>query len=465
MSLSTASASPSADVLLSNDRSRQIVDGLAEGYVSFDADWRFTDCNDAAERLLGRKREDLLGENVCDIAGFASDSPFAALARRVAAAATPEDAEICFRQDRRSRVLAVRAFPLGGGVGAVWRDITAARAAERRLALSEARYREIADGVPAAAWLSRADGRIEYVNQAMIDALGRPRRALLGEGWTDCIDPEDRPRLLAARAEAHADHSSFRYDGRFRRPDGSLRIIHLYGRPRFDAHGAFRGYVGVAADITEDRDAQQRQRLLINELNHRVKNTLATVQSVVRHTLRDHDTPKGVERAVTERLVALSAAHDVLSRENWRGATLAEVVGHVMQPFHHAGRILAAGPDVWIAPRTVIALSMALLELATNAAKHGALSSPGGRVEIHWTKDDGAVTLEWCERGGPAARSPDQLGYGATLLGRVLAGELGNPAEMDFAPEGLICRLRAPTADPDAAASNEPTGAASQAEP
>src|SRR6202007_3096234 len=155
--------------------------------------------------------------------------------------------------------------------------------AERRLALSEARYREIADGAPTAAWLSRADGKMLFLNQAMVDTLGRRRSELLGEGWLNSVDPEDREGLTAACDRARADHSSVRYEGRFRRPDGSLRIVQLYGRPRLRAAGAFCGHVGVAMDVTEARTSERRQNLLIQELNHRVKNTLATVQSLVRH--------------------------------------------------------------------------------------------------------------------------------------------------------------------------------------
>jgi PAS domain S-box-containing protein len=124
-----------------------------------------------------------------------------------------------------------------------------------------------------------------FINQAMVDALGRPRRELLGEGWLHWIDPEDRPRLLAARAAARATHGPVRFEGRFRRPGGALRVIELYGRPRFDARGAFCGHIGIAADVTEARRFEHQRTLLINELNHRVKNTLTTVQSLVRQTL------------------------------------------------------------------------------------------------------------------------------------------------------------------------------------
>ena len=428
-------------------RSHRIIAELGEGFASFDADWRFVECNSVGERLFRRKRPDLIGQQFCDVSGLAGDSPFADLVRRVGDTKTSEDAELTFRGDRRSRLLAVHAFPSGEGVAAEWRDITAARAAERRLALSEARYHEIAHGLPAAAWVSRSNGGLEFINQAMVDALGRPRRALLGEGWLDAIDPDDRAHLLRVREEAHASHGSFHCEGRFRRADGALRIIELYGRPRFDVHGQFRGHIGIATDVTEKRDFEARQQLLIHELNHRVKNTLAMVQGLVRHTLRDHDVSPQVEHDVTERLIALAAAHDVLSREHWRGAELGDLVGELMRPYDHAGRVSIHGPTARITPKTAITLAMSLHELATNAAKYGALSVPGGHVELSWSKSADAIALEWRERGGPPVTAPKLSGFGSLLLGRMLDVQLGRPAEIVYAPKGLICRLRAPSAD------------------
>jgi PAS domain S-box-containing protein len=428
-----------------DERSRQIVEGLAEGYVSFDAHWRFTDCNRAAEQLLERDRRELIGSDLCDISRFAGDSPFGALAKRVADSRAPEEAELTYPGHASARLLAVRIFPVADGVAAVWRDITAIREAERQLALSEAHYREVADGLPAAAWLSRADGALEFINQAMVDALGWPRSNLLGEGWMRYIDPQDRPSLVAARARARTDHSSFHYEGRFRRPDGDLRIIELDGRPRFDRTGGFRGHVGVAIDLTATRQHERQQRLLIDELNHRVKNTLATVQSVVHHTARDHGAPTQLERAITERLMALSAAHDLLSREHWEGAELGEIVAEVTRPYDHAGRIWMAGPRAILSPKTAVALSMGLHELSTNAAKYGALSTPDGHIDVSWTKSEGTAALEWRETGGPAVAMGEPSGFGSLLLGRVLPAELGHAVELAHPPEGVVCRFEAPT--------------------
>jgi PAS domain S-box-containing protein len=428
------------------DRAREIVDGLGEGFLSVDADWRLTDCNAAAERLLRRRRKDLLGRKLWRLAGVPRKSAFAALGRRVAATRAPEEAELAFETDDGPRILAVRAFPLGGGVGAVWRDITRVRTAERRLAASQACYREVADGVPAAAWMSGRDGGLEFVNPAMAEALGRPEAELLGDGWIAALDPADRAGLLLARAEARSAHAPFHYEARFRAVDGGLRLIQLYGRPRFDTAGAFCGFVGTASDVTEVRAAETRQRTLINELNHRVKNALSTVQSLVRQTLREHKVPRSVEKAVAERLVALAAAHDVLTRENWSGAELSDIAAEAIRPY--AGRITAVGPRVRIAPRTAIALSMAFHELATNAAKYGALSTGDGAVELSWTKAAGAVVVCWREHDGPAVSPPKRRGFGSRLLGPVLAGEIGEPASLCYEPEGLVCTISAAVEGP-----------------
>ena len=425
-------------------RAREIVEGVGEGFISVDADWRVTDCNSGAERLLRRRRDDLLDLKFLNITGFAKDSAFAELGLRVARSRRPEEAELTYRADGRSRVLLVRAFPLGGGIGAVWRDITRVRAAERRLAASKSHHREVANDLPAPAWLTRADGQLIFINESMAQALGRPREELLGEGWMDSIDPADRQGLESARAQARANCAPAQYEGRFRRPDGSLRIIQMYGRPRFDGSGRFCGHVGIATDVTEVRAAERRQYLLINELNHRVKNALATVQSLVRQTLREHHAPPELATAIEGRIFALAAAHDVLTRQRWVGAELGALATEATKPYSEGDAFSFSGPTLTITPKTAIALSMALHELATNAIKYGALSSPTGRVSISWGCVGDTIKLEWRESGGPPVTPPGRAGFGSRLLGRVLQAELGGPAEVDYAPTGLIARIRAP---------------------
>jgi two-component sensor histidine kinase len=207
----------------------------------------------------------------------------------------------------------------------------------------------------------------------------------------------------------------------------------------------------MATDVTNARESDRRQKLLIDELNHRVKNTLATVQSLIHQSLREGRELKETETLLTGRLMALSAAHDVLTREQWEGAELADIVKTVMKPYADRRNITLSGPRARIAPNVAVVLSMALNELAVNAIKYGGLSAGSGKVRLSWSKTVDAVTLEWRESDGPAVAAPTQKGFGSRLLGRGLAGELGAPAEMIYAPEGLICRMRAPVdgaADP-----------------
>ena len=198
-----------------------------------------------------------------------------------------------------------------------------------------------------------------------------------------------------------------------------------------------------------ERLAGERQRLLINELNHRVKNTLATIQSLVHQTLRDGLVTRDARERLTERLLALSAAHNVLTRENWKSADLGEIAAEALRPYDDplGSRITASGPSARLAPNVALALSMALHELATNAVKYGGLSTADGRVEVIWTReaDSRAMVLDWRERGGPAVVAPTTSGFGARLLAG-LAGELGAPAVVTYDTAGVTCRLRIPIA-------------------
>ncbi len=423
------------------ERARHIVDGLGEGFLDLDGQWRVTDCNAAALAFLHCARAELVGRRVWDMAGLSKDGPFGELAQRVALTKAPEEAEIICPRPNGDRLVQVRIFPIGFGVGAILRDITETRAAGLQLAESEAHYRELAHGTPAAAWLSRADGGLEYVNPAMAETLGRAPEELLGEGWIEAIDPDDRAALLAVRAQARRTRGTYHYEGRFRRADDALRIVELFGRPRFDRSGAFQGHVGMATDVTEARAAERQQRLLISELNHRVKNTLATVQALVSQTLAEAGVPGDVKELVLGRLLALSAAHNVLNRERWNGADLADVAEAVAKPYSDEHRITMTGPKAWLEPSDVVTLAMALHELAVNAVKYGALSTPTGKVRLSWTGAENGVELKWSESGGPTVNPPQRMGFGSRLLRR-LKGEL------KFAPKGLTCRLRLPARRP-----------------
>jgi PAS domain S-box-containing protein len=278
--------------------------------------------------------------------------------------------------------------------------------------------------------------------QELIDGGGELIRAL--------IHPEDFHNVGARLAylAGRPDGEVAEFELRVLRPDGTYRWI-LDRAVVFErsASGRIVKTLSAAIDIDERKRAEERRTLLINELNHRVKNTLAAVQSIARQTLRSDRDPKEMTDVFTARLVSLSGAHDVLTRENWEGAGLREVVQTALAPFDET-RIEAAGPELRLGARAALALGMALHELATNATKYGALSGDSGLVKLRWRarSQDGGPTLEleWREVGGPPVSPPRRRGFGSRLLTQGVRSDLNGAAELIFAPDGLVCRISAP---------------------
>ncbi len=175
-----------------------------------------------------------------------------------------------------------------------------------------------------------------------------------------------------------------------------------------------------------------------------MKNTLATVQAIASQTLRSAADPAAFHQAFESRLVALSATHDLLTARNWRSVALRDVLMVEFRPYGPE-RYELKGPDVDLAPAQALALGLLFHELATNAAKYGALSTPEGRVQVSWRLDGRApMTLDWREQGGPQVRAPERRGFGSRLIERSLKGGLGGDAKLDFAPDGLCCHIELP---------------------
>ena len=323
-------------------------------------------------------------------------------------------------------------------------DITEQKAADERLRESEARFRVMADAAPSPVWMTTAEGGVEFVNEAFAEFAGLDRDGLLGNVWIELIHPEDIAGVLARRVEARSTLASYSFEARFRSSLGAYKWMLANARPRFDETGRFIGYLGMAMDLTEIKQAQIHQRLLINELNHRVKNTLAAIQSIVRQTLKPGETPPQVREQLFERLMAMSAAHDVLTRENWSSAGVEEVVRQAVRPFidQDATRIILAGPPMRVDPNAALALALALHELGTNAVKYGALSAPTGVVRIDWSRTGlGRGQLTWRESDGPPVTPPTHKGFGARLLSGGLASDLGGRPELIFAQDGVEAHL------------------------
>ncbi len=217
--------------------------------------------------------------------------------------------------------------------------------------------------------------------------------------------------------------------------------------PIKDDAGAITGVFVQGMDRTEAVRTQERQKLLLAELNHRVKNTLATVQSIARQTLRSARDTASAGRDFEARIIALSKAHDLLSASEWAHTELSALVCQELS-VHGRQRVEADGPTVVVDPKAAIAFAMLIHELATNAAKYGALSIPTGRLDVKWHREGagavGVLTLDWVERGGPPALPPERKGFGSRMIDRVVTGELGGTFDARYGPDGFACRIAIP---------------------
>ena len=269
------------------------------------------------------------------------------------------------------------------------------------------------------------------------------------------LHPDDRARCLEQWSRALREGTEYEIEVRNRRHDGEYRWFLTRAVPIRDATGAVAAWFGSTTDIHDRKLAEEHRQLLARELSHRVKNLLATVQALARLSFGNASSLEQAAETFGARLRNLARLHDLLTATGWRGAGLRAVVKEAVGPFQNeeASRIVIAGPEVQLEPEAAQALAMALHELGTNAAKHGALTAPSGRIDISWTRDSTEmVRLHWIEAGGPVVQEPERQGLGLRLIERVLAKDLEGEFKVEFAPEGVRCALAFATHRPKAAA-------------
>lgn len=321
-----------------------------------------------------------------------------------------------------------------------WAAVEQARA-EQSLVESEDHYRHTVELNPQVTWTANPDGQLNRVANRWNVWTGTSG---LGGSWIEAIHPDDRQLSLDAWAASVATGEPYDVEHRVRMVDGAYRWARSRAFPRRRDDGAICLWYGSTEDVHERKVAEEHQRLLINELNHRVKNTLASVQGIAFQTLRGDVSLSEARSRFEARLMALSAAHNLLTEENWGGASLERVVGDSIEHLSgEAGRFDVEGEPLRLAPRAALALAMALHELGTNAAKYGALSVEGGRVSIGWTQSGDRLSLLWRESGGPPVEAPARRGFGSRLIERGLAADLGGSAALRFDRSGLSCEIEA----------------------
>lgn len=329
-------------------------------------------------------------------------------------------------------------------------DVTEREQAERALRQSEERFRMAVEAAPNGMVMTDGDGRIVLVNALAEKLFGYARDELVGR-FVERLVPE---RLRGSHPAFRADYAgepSARPMNVGREfyavcKDGSEVPVEIRLSPIDTPQGIMT--LAAVVDISERKNADAQRDLLLAELNHRVKNTLAVVQAVAHQTFKDDNALPQARQAFEARLMALSGAHNRLTQSNWQNASLAELVSDVLiEKVADKQRIKASGPLVLLSPKAALAVTMALHELVTNAVKYGALSNEAGNVRVSWHLTGGPsprFMLMWQEEGGPVVSPPTQRGFGSRLIERLLARDLEGHVTLSFQPAGVVCTIDAP---------------------
>lgn len=330
-------------------------------------------------------------------------------------------------------------------------DVTARKETEAHLQLQEQTLRLAVDAADVGIWeLQVKSGLLTWSDRCYAMFGVAPGKPVNIDTFYERLHPDDLEPTRAAIRRALDPTQGGHYAIEFRAlggDDGQERWIAAKGQAFFSPEGKPTRLLGATVNITERKRAETHLRLLVNELNHRVKNSLATIQALASQSFNASRPLAEAQEAFTNRIVALSEAHDLLTRENWEGADLHDVADRVATLYGGPARFDLAGPAIRLSPRTALSLSMALHELATNAVKYGALSTSSGRITIHWAQAPspgaGRLDLTWTERDGPTVSPPTQRGFGSRLIERGLAAELSGEASIQFDPGGVVCHIRA----------------------
>lgn len=446
----------------SEERLAATYEAATIGIAEADEQGRLVRVNDAICKMLGRSREELLSMNFLDYTHEDDRSDDQSLyARQVAGEfdsysirkrAIKPDGTIVFLDVYSSSV-----DDAGGrfryGVRVI-QDVTHAKRMEDRLRDSEGHMRELLEALPAAIYTTDPTGLITFYNKAAVEMSGRTPQP--GDEW--CVTwrlydtdgaplPHDQCPMAVALKEDRPVRGA---EAVAERPDGTRVPFIPFPTPLHDANGKLIGAINMLVDITERKQAESRQKVLIDELNHRVKNTLATIQSLARQTALHSDSLESFSNQFESRLIALARAHDLLTKRHWVDVPLGTLAREVLSPLtvEAAEQVTLDGRPVDLHPRAALSFTMVLSELATNATKYGSLSVPTGALSVTWRLEENVARtmlhVDWEERGGPAVTPPTRRGFGTRLMQRSIEGDLDGEFDLAFEPDGVICRISIP---------------------
>lgn len=309
-------------------------------------------------------------------------------------------------------------------------------------------YEALISSTPDLVYAFDRNYRLLFANRALLamwdrtldDSVGRSLVEIGYEPWHAEMHEREIDQVIATklpiRGEVGFPHATLGW-----------RVYDYIFTPVLDSAGEVDWIAGTTRDITDRKRVEEHLQLLIHELNHRVKNTLATIQSIAAQTFRG-DADQAARAAFDSRLIALSEAHTILTRTNWEGAELKDIAERALAAFQSEGnypeRIRIEGCEVQLRPQVALALAMAFHELASNAAKYGALSTVSGSIRLHWEREDDRLRITWQEAGGPPVATPSHRGFGSRLIEHGLARELKGEVRLDYQPDGVVCTIDIP---------------------
>lgn len=446
----TADESPSSGLPFAQQPALQLIyDTAPIGLAFLSPDCRYVQINQRLTEICGLSIEAHLGRTVRECVPGLADSVEAIVHSIIATGKPVIGVEVAGQRPDQDghRSWITYWHPLRGADGAIVgvnvaaEEITERKRAEAAIRAREGQFHTLADAIPQLVWMADAEGRIYWINRRWFEYTGVPVSNGGVHDWQVLLAPESRDEVNRAWTYSLRNGTPLEMELSLLGRDGRYRPFLTRAVPLRDATSTVCGWIGTHVDISEQKRREEHVRLIIEELSHRTKNLLAVVMAVARQTAQYADDVKLYETRFLERLQALSYCHDLLVRDRWQGASLHDLISAQMSPFGGpgSGRINAAGPQVVLRADAVQNLGLALHELATNASKHGALSTPHGEVAIRWQLEetDERIRFSWRESGGPPVVPPRRRGFGRVVIEQIVPRALNGSGSLEFQPSGV----------------------------
>jgi PAS domain S-box-containing protein len=335
------------------------------------------------------------------------------------------------------------------GINVAAEEITERKRAEAALQASERQFHTLADSIPQLVWMAEADGRVFWFNRHWYDYTGAPTEDHDAYDWQTFLASDSALDVRRCWARSLKDGTALEMEASLLGKDEQNRPFLTRVIPLRDPTTTVYRWIGTHVDISEQRRREEHVRFIIDELSHRTKNLLAVVMAIANQTALNATDVREYQARLLNRLQALAQCHDLLVKDNWRGASFLDLVWSQMRPFGeiNASRIDASGPDIVLRPDAVQNLGLALHELATNASKHGALSRANGEVSIQWRLEADTIRLHWREKGGPLVKPPRRRGFGHVVIEQIVPRALNGNGRLDFSREGVNWTFEFPPGD------------------